>query len=62
MVTEAQKRAQKKYDSKNCIHAGVKLNRSSDADIIKWLSENKGNKQGAIKRAIRFYLNNKTAD
>lgn len=34
----------------------VKLNNRTDADILDWLARS-GNKQGAIKDAIRKYLN-----
>lgn len=44
--------AKKKYDDKNTVHYGFKLNRKTDADIIEYL-EFTGNKQGAIKQAIR---------
>lgn len=55
MITEAQKRAQKKYDEANkgkwrMIH--LKLNKETDADIIEAL-EKSGNIQGFIKEAIR---------
>ena len=55
MTTEAQKKAQKKYDEANkdkfrMIH--LKLNKETDADIIEKL-EASGNIQGFIKEAIR---------
>ena len=55
MITEAQKRAQKKYDEANkgkwrMIH--LKLNKETDADIIEAL-ERSGNIQGYIKELIR---------
>lgn len=55
MTTEAQKRAQKKYDKANrdkfrMIH--LKLNRDTDADVIKKL-ESVDNIQGYIKVLIR---------
>ena len=55
MTTEAQKRAQKRYDEANkdkwrMIH--LKLNRETDADIIEKL-ENSQNIQGYIKDLIR---------
>ena len=55
MTTEAQKRAQKKYDEASkdkwrMIH--LKLNRESDADIIEKL-EQSDNIQGYIKELIR---------
>ena len=58
MATEAQKRAQKKYDEANkdkfrMIH--LKLNKDSDAEIIEKL-ENVPNIQGYIKELIRADL------
>ena len=55
MTTEAQKRAQKKYDEANkdryrMIH--LKLNREADADIIEKLEQSE-NIQGYIKELIR---------
>ena len=55
MTTEAQKRAQKKYDEPSkdkwrMIH--LKLNRETDADIIQKLEESE-NIQGYIKSLIR---------
>ena len=58
MTTEAQKRAQKKYDEANrenyrMIH--LKLNRATDADVIAKL-ESEPNIQGYIKELIRADL------
>jgi len=55
MTTEAQKRAQKKYDKASrdkwrMIH--LKLNKETDDDIIEKL-ERSGNIQGYIKELIR---------
>ena len=55
MTTEAQKRAQKRYDEANkdkfrMIH--LKLNRETDSDIIEKL-EQRENIQGYIKDLIR---------
>lgn len=55
MVTEAQKRAQKKYDDANkdkfkCIQ--LKLNRETDADILEKLAS-VSSMQGYIKHLIR---------
>lgn len=55
MTTDAQKRAQKKYDAENkerfrFIH--LKLNKGSDADIISKL-DSMGSMQGYIKDLIR---------
>lgn len=54
-MTEAQKRAQKKYDEahrKDFRIVNLKLNREADADIIAKL-EASGNIQGYIKDLIR---------
>lgn len=56
MTTEAQKRAQKRYDEASkdkwrMIH--LKLNRENDADIIERL-ETSGNMQKYIKDSIRM--------
>lgn len=54
-MTEAQKRAQKKYDEghkKNFRMVQLKLNRKTDEDIIDRL-EAVGNIQGYIKELIR---------
>jgi len=54
-MTEAQKRAQKKYDEahkKDFRMVQLKLNRETDADIIAKL-ETSGNIQGYIKDLIR---------
>ena len=52
MVTEAQKRASAKYDAENTVQLKVKLNRTTDKDIIEFL-ESQPNKQGFIKKLIR---------
>lgn len=49
-------RAQKKYDAKNSYQVSIKLNRSTDADIIEKL-EAEPNKQGYIKAVIRQIIN-----
>lgn len=55
MWTEAQKRAQSKYDAKATIQYHLKLNRVTDADIIDRLDAvaELETKQGYIKRLIR---------
>lgn len=60
MATEAQKRAQKKYDDANrdkfkCIQ--LKLNRETDADILEKLAS-VSSMQGYIKELIREDLKN----
>ena len=52
MVSEAQKRANAKYDAKNTTGLYLKLNKQTDADIIEALAKC-GNKQGYIKDLIR---------
>ena len=52
MTTEAQKRAQEKYDSENTVQIKMKLNRTTDKEILEKL-ESVGNKQGYIKSLIR---------
>lgn len=52
MATEAQLRAQKKYDAANTVQVHLKLNKATDADILAWLDRVDG-KQTAIKEAIR---------
>ena len=43
---------QEKYDKANCIRMSLKLNRTTDADILARLEE-QDSKQGYIKRLIR---------
>lgn len=45
-------KAQLKYDKTNTTQFKMKLNLSTDADIINWLS-NQSNKQGTVKELIR---------
>lgn len=52
VVSEARKRATLKYDAINTIQYHLKLNKSTDADIIQQLKEVE-NKQGYIKDLIR---------
>lgn len=51
-TTEAQKRANAKYDKENTIQKMIKLNKNTDADIIQYLNT-LPNFQGEIKRLIR---------
>lgn len=51
-VTAAQNAAQQKYDAQNTRQYKVKLNTSTDADLIEYL-DGVPNKQGAIKAALR---------
>lgn len=57
-TTEAQRRASKKYDAENTRQIVMKLNTTTDADILDWL-DSRPNKQGAIKEAIRERINKK---
>lgn len=51
-TSEAQKRASAKYDKANTKGIYLKLNRTTDADIIEYL-EKADNVQGLIKDLIR---------
>lgn len=50
--TESQIRASVKYNKENTVQISLKLNRSTDADLIDSLNRVK-NKQGYIKELIR---------
>lgn len=52
MASAAQKRASAKYDAENTTRLYIKLNKSTDADILQRL-EQETNKQGWIKELIR---------
>lgn len=52
MATEAQRRAQAKYDKANTKGVYLKLNLTTDADIIEHLAS-KQSVQGYIKQLIR---------
>lgn len=51
-VSDAQKRAQDKYDAKATVQLKMKLNKRTDADILRKL-DSVPNKQGYIKKLIR---------
>jgi succinate dehydrogenase flavin-adding protein (antitoxin of CptAB toxin-antitoxin module) len=51
-TSEAQLRAQARYDSEHTKSVSLKLNNRTDQDILQWLRKQKS-KQGAIKQAIR---------
>ena len=55
MVTEAQNRAQKKYDAENTRQVHLKLNRRTDEDVLEKLNSVLS-KQGYIKELIRADL------
>lgn len=52
MASEAQKKAQAKYDAENTVQIKLKLHKRNDADILQKLEE-VGNKQGYIKGLIK---------
>lgn len=52
MATEAQIKAQKKYDAENTRQVHLKLNRRTDSDVLERLDA-VPSKQGYIKRLIR---------
>ena len=54
-VTAAQNAAQLKYDAQNTRQYKVKLNTTTDADLIEYL-DGVPNKQGAIKAALREHI------
>lgn len=58
MISEASKRASKKYDQKNTKMLSVKLNKKTDADIFEHI-EKIDNKQHYIKTLIRKDLGEK---
>lgn len=51
MASDAQKKASAKYDAANTMQFKIKLNRTTDADIIEHL-KSLDNKQGYIKNLI----------
>lgn len=53
MVSEAQKRAIKKFESTNIKQITLKFNIRTDADILEQLAGIKESKLGYIKRLIR---------
>ena len=55
MATEAQIKAQKKYDSENTRQVHLKLNRRTDKDVLEKL-DTLSSKQGYIKELIRADL------
>lgn len=55
MATEAQIKAQKKYDVENTRQVHLKLNRRTDEDVLGKL-DSVPNKQGYIKELIRADL------
>lgn len=56
--TESQIRASIRYNKENTVQISLKLNRSTDADLIDSLNRVR-NKQGYIKELIRRDIDNK---
>lgn len=52
MASEAQRRAVAKYDEANTVSYTIKLNKTTDSDIIN-LIDSQDNKQGYIKNVLR---------
>ena len=55
MATKAQIKAVANYDKKNTVGLYLKLNKTTDADIIELLAQQE-NKQGFIKELLREYM------
>ena len=58
MATEAQRKAQRRYDAKNTRQVHIKLNLRTDKDVLERLDD-VPSKQGYIKRLIRDDLERK---
>ena len=58
MATEAQRKAQRRYDARNTRQVHIKLNLRTDKDVLDKLDE-VPSKQGYIKRLIREDLERK---
>ena len=58
MATDAQIKAQAKYDAENTRQVHLKLNRNTDKDVLERLDD-VPSKQGYIKRLIREDLERK---
>lgn len=59
MASKAQLKAQAKYDKQHTRQVVLKLNTSSDADILAKL-DNENNKQGYIKELVRENMRNRS--
>lgn len=55
-LTPAQRRAQAKWQKKATVMMAIRLQRSTDADIIEYLEGQ--SKQTVIKKALREYIAN----
>lgn len=53
-------KAKREWDANNTVFIGLKLNRNTDADLLEFL-KTVPSKQGAIKEALRAYIENTTA-
>lgn len=53
--------AQRRYDATHTARIAIKLNISTDADILDWLNA-QPNKQGAIKMLIRSEIKKAVSD
>ena len=51
------KAAQERYDRENTVRVMLKLNKKTDAQIIKFLNDH-DSKQGSIKKILREVLKN----
>lgn len=56
MTTDAKRRANAKYDKENTKGIYLKLNKTTDDDIIGYLDNNVNNIQGLIKELIRRHI------
>jgi hypothetical protein len=56
--SQAKNKQQQESDKRNCVQVKFKFTKSTDADILEWLSA-LDNKQGYIKRLIRRDLEQK---
>ena len=56
LVTDAHKRATAKYDKNHTKGVYIKLNKTTDADIINFLSIHTGSNLGLIKELLREYM------
>ena len=56
MVSKAQLKAIQRYDAANTVQFKLKLNTTTDADIIGFLRYQVPNKQGYIKKLLRRAL------
>ena len=54
-TSEAQKRANAKYDAENTKRYAFKINKKTEADIYDWL-EQQDKAQTAIKKVLREYI------